>query len=338
MASLPVDVTNSKIDNLDNDDASMVDGKSDVESTEAKQQNELQTNKQTSSSKLRPGSKQRKTIIKVEAGKVTKKQDYLVTEEPLEIRLRKSTRTRKVESERLSITMRTPGTPANDFELVTGLLYSEGFIQSRDDIQKLSYCVDKVLSEEQRFNVINVQLKTDIEIDTTQQRTFMSNSACGVCGKSSLDGLHLRGYCTVESSLQVTPELLQALPDKLMKEQGLFTQTGGIHAAALFDAEGNLLALREDVGRHNALDKLVGWAVLEDKLPLENCILLMSSRASFELIQKAVAAQIPMVCALSAPSSLAVQLADDFGISLVAFLRDERFNIYAHDKRILLSN
>ena len=288
-------------------------------------------------SKLRPSSKQRKTIIKVESGKVSKKQDYLVTEEPLEIRLRKSNRTRKVESERLSITMRTPGTPANDFELVTGLLFSEGIIQSQADIQKLSYCVDKILSEEQRFNVINVQLKHDVEIDAIQQRTFISNSACGVCGKASLDALHMQGHCTNESPIQVTPELIQSLPDKLMTAQGLFTQTGGIHAAALFDTEGNLIALREDVGRHNALDKLIGWAVLEDKLPLEKCILLMSSRASFELIQKAVVAGIPMVCALSAPSSLAVQLADEFGISLVAFLRDERFNIYAHEQRILLN-
>jgi len=292
-------------------------------------------------SKLRPGSKQRKTIIKVQiteqSNRVVKKQDYLVTEEPLEIRLRKSSKTRKVESERLSITMRTPGTPANDFELVTGLLYSEGIIQSREDIQKLSYCVDKLLKEEQRFNVINVQLKSDIEIEASQQRTFMSNSACGVCGKSSLEALHVQGYCSIESPLHVTPELIQSLPAKLVDSQGLFTQTGGIHAAALFDNEGNLLVLREDVGRHNALDKLIGWAVLEDKLPLEHCILLMSSRASFELIQKAVAASIPMVCALSAPSSLAVQLADDFGISLVAFLRDERFNIYAHEERIILT-
>ncbi len=297
-------------------------------------------NEQFSSSQklrqLRPSSKKRKTIIKVEGNVATKKQDYLVTEEPLEIRLRKPSQTRKAESERLSITMRTPGTPEHDFELVTGLLYNEGIIQKQSDIQKLSYCVDKLLNEEQRFNVINVQLNKDIDVNDIQQRTFISNSACGVCGKSSLNALHTQGYCSIDSAMKITPELIKSLPNKLMTEQGVFTQTGGIHAAALFDTDGNLLALREDVGRHNALDKLIGWAVLENKVPLENSILLMSSRASFELIQKAVVAGIPMVCALSAPSSLAVQLADEFGISLVAFLRDERFNIYTHEERILL--
>lgn len=348
MASLPIDAltdiekdiqniepldSSSSVQNAELSNVSKKIGKA-ITKEETIQQ--VAHSKVANSQKIRPSSKKRKMIIKVEGNKVAKKQDYLVTEEPLEIRLRKSSQTRKVESERLSITMRTPGTPANDFELVTGLLYNEGLIQNQSDIQKLSYCVDKLLNEEQRFNVINVQLKNDVELTAAQQRTFMSNSACGVCGKSSLDALHTQGHCTIESQMRITPELIQSLPDKLMNEQGVFTQTGGIHAAALFDTNGNLLALREDVGRHNALDKLIGWAVLEDKVPLENCILLMSSRASFELIQKAVVAGIPMVCALSAPSSLAVQLADEFGISLVAFLRDERFNIYSHEERILL--
>lgn len=269
-------------------------------------------------------------VVRVEHGKISNRRDYLATEEPLELRLIAGK-----QKQTLAVTMRTPG---NDFELAAGFLLSEGIIQKRDDIKRISYCVDKELTEEQRYNVVNVLLTANELPELVRlERHFSISSSCGVCGKASLEALENREVQKIESSLQVSSKLICELPEKLRKSQGLFDITGGLHAVALFDENGNLLALREDVGRHNAMDKLLGWALLENLLPLSNHIVLVSGRASFELAQKALVASIPIFCAVSAPSSLAVDLARRFNMTLVGFLRDERFNVYTNQERILLT-
>jgi FdhD protein len=228
--------------------------------------------------------------------------------------------------------MRTPGA---DFELAAGFLYGEGIIDSPDDVQKISYCVDSDLDAEQRYNIVNVELRGGREFDLRPlERHFYTTSACGVCGKASLEQLELRGCPVMTAGPEVSAEVINILPEKLREAQGLFDATGGLHAAALFDEEGELLALREDVGRHNATDKLVGWALLEGRLPLTDHIVMVSGRSSFEILQKALAAGAPVVCAISAPSSLAVDVARQFGMTLVGFLRGGRFNVYAGSERI----
>lgn len=273
--------------------------------------------------------------MRVENGKAANRRDYLATEEPLELRLIAGSNKQTQQKQTLAVTMRTPG---NDFELAAGFLLSEGIIQKREDIKRISYCVDKDLTEEQRYNVVNVLLTANELPDLVRlERHFSISSSCGVCGKASLEALENRDIQKVESLLQVSPELICKLPEKLRKSQGLFDITGGLHAVALFDVNGNLLAIREDVGRHNAMDKLLGWALLESLLPLSNHIILVSGRASFELAQKALVASIPIFCAVSAPSSLAVDLARRFNMTLVGFLREERFNTYTSQQRISLT-
>jgi FdhD protein len=280
-------------------------------------------------SKPRAKNKASVQVIRVDKDKSANRRDYLATEEPLELRLLAGQ-----QKQTLAITMRTPG---NDFELAAGFLLSEGVILGREDIKRISYCVDKDLSEEQRYNVVNVLLNANELPELARlERHFHISSSCGVCGKASLEALENRSLQKIESSLRVSSELLYTLSEKLRKSQGLFEVTGGLHAVALFDAEGNLLAVREDVGRHNALDKLLGWALLENLLPLSNHIILVSGRASFELAQKALVATIPIFCAVSAPSSLAVDLAKRFNMTLIGFLREERFNIYTNAERIIL--
>lgn len=276
----------------------------------------------------RAKNKTRVQILKFAEGERGSRQDYVVTEEPLEFRLVAGGERRTV-----AVTMRTPG---NDFELAAGFLFAEGLIKSRDDIARITYCVDKEVAEAQRYNIVNVELRTSQMPELASlERNFYTSSACGLCGKASLDALKRRDLNALENDLSVSADLLSSLPEGLRKSQGLFEVTGGLHAAALFSLEGELIALREDVGRHNALDKLTGWALLESHLPLNNHILLLSGRASFELMQKALAAQIGIVCAVSAPSSLAVDLAERFNMTLVGFLRESRFNIYAGAVRIL---
>lgn len=249
--------------------------------------------------------------------------DALATEEPLELRLVAAHKQQTV-----AVTMRTPGA---DFELAAGFLYNEGVLRGRDDLLRISYCTEA----EQRYNTVNVTLRGGELPDTARlERHFTTTSACGVCGKASLEGLELQACALPESPFTVAPEVITALPDKLRQAQGLFDATGGLHAAALFTKEGELLALREDVGRHNALDKLVGWALLEGLLPLREHIVLVSGRASFELLQKALMAGVPVVCAVSAPSSLAVSVAQNFNLTLIGFLRGERFNIYTGAARV----
>ena len=275
----------------------------------------------------RPGNKTKTRIRVVEGGKKRLKQDVLATEEPMEIRLVAGETKQTV-----AVTMRTPG---NDFELAAGFLHGEGIVSSRHDIRKISYCTDPDVDADQLYNIVNVELRTGIEVDIRPlERNFYTTSACGVCGKASLDQLELRECPVIGPGPGVTAETIYSLPDGLRRTQDLFDATGGLHAAALFDTEGNLVALREDVGRHNATDKLVGWTLLEGRLPLSDHIVMVSGRSSFEILQKCLAAGVPVVCAISAPSSLAVDVARRFGITLVGFLRGNRFNVYSGGERV----
>src|ERR687896_907181 len=277
--------------------------------------------------RARRGSKTKVRVRFVEEGRARIRPDALATEEPMEIRLISDDAKQTV-----AVTMRTPGA---DFELAAGFLYGEGIVSSPDDILKISYCVDSDLDAEQQYNIVNVELRGGRSYDPRPlERHFYTTSACGVCGKASLEQLELRGCPVIPPGPEVTPEKVYALPDKLREAQGLFDATGGLHAAALFDREGELLALREDVGRHNATDKLVGWALLEGKLPLTDHIVMVSGRSSFEIMQKCLVAGVPIVCAISAPSSLAVDVARQFNMTLIGFLRGNRFNVYAGSERI----
>jgi FdhD protein len=196
--------------------------------------------------------------------------------------------------------------------------------------------VDRTLDEAQRYNIVNVELARDAWPQLERlERHFITTSACGVCGKASIDALKLRNVEPLPPGGAFDPDVITSLPSKLRAAQGVFSATGGLHASALFDVRGNLLALREDVGRHNALDKLIGWALLSGKLPLHDRIVMVSGRTSFEIVQKSVVAGVPILCAVSAPSSLAVALAREFGMTLIGFLRDEHFNVYAGAERLM---
>ncbi len=276
--------------------------------------------------RARRGSKAKVRARIVEDGSVRVRSEALVTEEPMELRLVSGDAKQTV-----AVTMRTPGA---DFELAAGFLHGEGLVSSPEDIEKISYCVGAEVDAEQRYNIVNVELRGDDHDLRPLERHFYTTSACGVCGKESLEQLELRGCPVIPSGPEIAAETIYSLPEKLREAQGLFEATGGLHAAALFDAEGNLLALREDVGRHNATDKLVGWALLEGRLPLSDHIVMVSGRSSFEIMQKCLAAGVPIVCAISAPSSLAVDVARRFGMTLVGFLRGNRFNIYSGGARV----
>lgn len=261
------------------------------------------------------------SIHRVSAGKTTDMKDLLATEEPLEIRLVYGKEKRKTN---LAVTMRTPG---NDEELAIGFMYAEGIIKSSNEVLSFEQIDDNI-----------VQITLDEHVDVAEkkiERNFYTTSSCGVCGKASIDAI--KTECNIydkEKPFTLPASLIHTLPDKLGQVQSAFQDTGGIHAAALFNLTGDLLLVREDVGRHNALDKLVGAAIKSGSLPLNQHILLLSGRASFELIQKATMAGIKVVCAVGAPSSLAVQTADEFGITLVGFLKKERFNIYTEKQRV----
>lgn len=273
-------------------------------------------------------SKTRAAVTTVDEGRRTAaRDDALATEEPMETRLIAAGQRHTI-----AVTMRTPG---SDFELSAGFLYGEGIVATREEIRAITYCLDDGVDAEQRYNIVNVELPAGVNPDLRMlERHFYTNSSCGVCGKASLEALEIRGCPVVAPGPVVTPEVIYTLPDQLRRAQRLFEATGGLHAAALFDAAGDLVTLREDVGRHNAIDKLVGWALLQDRLPLTDHIVMVSGRSSFEILQKCVAAGAPIVCAVSAPSSLAVDVARRFGVTLVGFLRGRRFNIYAGEERI----
>lgn len=278
----------------------------------------------------RPGQSTETKVLVVEDGVATRRSDRVATEEPLEIRVRAGGARRSI-----AVTMRTPG---NDFELAAGFLYGEGVVRSLADLRGISYCVDADLDAEQRYNVVNVDLAAAAlpSLDALE-RHFAVTSACGVCGKATIAALQSRGIEAVSAQIDVDPSVVVALPARMRKAQSLFERTGGLHAAALFDVEGRLVALREDVGRHNALDKLVGYALMQRILPLQRHVLMVSGRTSYEILQKALAARIPVVCGVSAPSSLAVELARAYGATLIGFLRGTRFNIYAGEQRIRAS-
>jgi FdhD protein len=266
----------------------------------------------------------RRTAIQVwtfERGVGRRRRDQLAGEEPLEVRLRADGQLRPA-----GVTMRTPG---HDYELAAGLLYGEGLIAERRQIAQIAYCSDA--APDQRYNTVTIDLYG--AMPHIPERHHSAGSACGVCGSASIAAIH-RCVAPLGQGPRVTPALLCALPERLRAEQALFDTTGGLHAAALFDAEGRTLALREDIGRHNAVDKLIGWALLRGDLPLRDAILLVSGRAGFEIVQKAAAAGIAMLCSVSAPSSLAAALAREVGMTLVGFLRGERFNVYAGVERI----
>ena len=276
--------------------------------------------------KARRGSKTKVRVRSVEEGRARVRPDSLATEEPMEIRLISGDARQTV-----AVTMRTPGA---DFELAAGFLYGEGIVSSPGDIRRISYCVD--VDAEQQYNIVNVELRGGRSYDLRPlERHFYTTSACGVCGKASLEQLELRGCPVIPPGPKVAPETIYALPVLLRQAQGLFDATGGLHAAALFDEEGELVALREDVGRHNATDKLVGWALLEGRLPLSDHLVMVSGRSSFEILQKGLTAGVPIVCAISAPSSLAVDVARQFGMTLIGFLRGNRFNVYSGHERVL---
>lgn len=277
--------------------------------------------------KARPGSKTRERVWKFEGQTRSRRSDYVATEEPMEIRIDFGGEIRTA-----AVTMRTPG---DDFELAAGFLYSEGIIQNREQVGSIAYCLDPEVEFDQRYNIVTVELLTQTAPDLRPlERHFFTTSACGVCGKASLEALELREIAEVPPGPEVPTSILQTLPGTLRRGQGLFEDTGGLHAAGLFTPEGELIAVREDVGRHNAVDKLVGWALLEGQLPLHGSLLMVSGRASFEILQKSLVAGLPFVCAVSAPSNLAVRLARQFGVTLVGFLRGERFNVYHGLERI----
>ncbi|MEG9246990.1 formate dehydrogenase accessory sulfurtransferase FdhD [Arthrobacter sp. Soc17.1.1.1] len=269
---------------------------------------------------------QRRRITKFRVGAQTgRREDVLAGEEPLEIRLGGSA---------FTVTMRTPG---DDFDLVAGFLVSEGVVWEPGQLPSLRYCAGVDDNGQQTFNVVEAQLRPGVELpDTAMERHVYTSSSCGICGTASIDAVRKSSRFDLhEDTAPVDLGILASLPDRLRGSQKLFDRTGGVHAAGLFTAEGELLCLREDVGRHNAVDKVVGWALREGMLPLRGTVLQVSGRASFELVQKAQLAGIPVLAAVSAPSSLAADLADDAGLTLVGFSRGTTLNCYSHPDRIV---
>jgi FdhD protein len=278
-------------------------------------------------------------VRRVAGGAVTEDSpDVLAVEEPLEIRLGLADGTHRA----VSITMRTPG---DDAQLAAGFLFTEGILTSPDQIKQIRHCglkIGKATTTLDRAaalnsNTIRVDLNDDIDIDFKRlERHFYTSSSCGVCGKSSIDALRNSGARKLNDldNPKIDAALINALPERLRASQDVFDQTGGLHASALFTIDGEIDIVREDVGRHNALDKVIGAKFLENKLPLFDKVLLVSGRASFELVQKALMAGIPIMVAVGAPSSLAVELADEFGMTLVGFVRDGSFNVYTAGLRI----
>ncbi|MDA8354405.1 MAG: formate dehydrogenase accessory sulfurtransferase FdhD [Firmicutes bacterium] len=272
----------------------------------------------------------KRPVQQVKGDSARRIRDSLAVEEPLEIRL---VFPHLPDPVPVAVTMRTPG---DDFELAAGFLFTEGILSSAEDIHTITYCRDPKVDGDQQYNIVNVNLRPGVTLDQKQlQRNFYTSSSCGVCGKASLEAIHVKGVQPVSGTFQIGASVIHQLGDRLRQEQMIFEKTGGLHAAGWFDSAGNLLALREDVGRHNAVDKLLGHAFLSRKIPLSQSILMVSGRSSFEIMQKAAVAGVPMVTAVSAPSSLACDVAREFGITLVGFARGEQFNIYTGGHRIL---
>ncbi len=267
----------------------------------------------------------RRRVTHLAAGTATSRPETLVVEEPLEIR---------VNGTPLSVTMRTPG---SDIELAQGFLLTEGIIADRDDVLAIRYCDGLGEDATNTYNVLDVTLASGVAVpDVDVTRNFYTASSCGVCGKASLDAVRLGSRFAVGADpAAVAAATLEAMPRQLRSAQKVFDSTGGLHGAALFAVDGTMLVVREDVGRHNAVDKVIGWALEHRRVPLRASVLLVSGRASFELTQKAVMAGIPVLAAVSAPSSLAVSLAEESGMTLVAFLREDSMNVYARPDRVI---
>ena len=265
---------------------------------------------------------QRVQVVRWQAGAAARSRDTLVVEEPLELR---------IAGEQLAVTMRTPG---HDFDLAAGYLVGEGVVRTSAHLARMRFCGDA--GTENTYNILDIDLAPGVQPPgRSLQRNTYTNSACGVCGKSSIEAVHANTHWSVaDDPVQVSPEVLCRLPETLRTGQRLFEQTGGLHAAGLFTAQGEALCIREDVGRHNAVDKVVGWALREDLLPLRGTLLAVSGRASFELVQKAAAAGVPLLAAVSAPSSLAVGLAESAGLTLAGFVRGERATVYTGAERV----
>jgi FdhD protein len=259
-------------------------------------------------------------VTEWEDGRSRRVQDYLAAEEPLEIH---------IGNRPLTVMMRTPG---HDRELAAGFLWTEGLIDAREQIVALR---QNGAGTGAKGNVVEVDLQEGAFEHEGLQRNFFAASSCGICGKASIDAIRNRGLRAPNHDFRIVPELLWELPQRLRARQEVFGRTGGLHAAALFDASGTLLELREDIGRHNAVDKIVGWALLAGLLPLSHHVLMVSGRGGFEIVQKALAAGIPVVASVSAPSSLAVKLARELNLTLVGFLRGHRFVVYAGAERCL---
>ena len=264
------------------------------------------------------GRAERAEIVRIDRDERSTGEDSLAIEEPLEIR---------VGERPLSVTMRTPG---DDIALTAGFLVSESIVPDRDAVASIRHWGSP--------NVVRVDLRDGVRIDFQRlQRHFYSTSSCGVCGKTSVDALRVHAR-PVESALRVSATVIGGMPASLRRAQRTFDATGGLHAAALFDAGGNLVSIHEDVGRHNAVDKVIGEQFMDRRLPLTERVLFVSGRTSFEIVQKAIMAGVPLVAAISAPSSLAVSLAREFNVTLIGFVREERFNVYAGEERVTTSS
>jgi FdhD protein len=263
----------------------------------------------------------RRTVLVVRDGVARRRPDQLAGEEPMEIR---------VNGEAVSVTMRTPG---SDFELALGFCLTEGIVHDPALVRAMRYCVG---DDEQQYNVVDVQLVDRTPIDPSLRRNVYTTSSCGLCGTASIEAVRKDVPDVSGDPLRVPAGVLTTLPDRLRSAQRVFDRTGGLHAAALFTAEGDIVRLAEDVGRHNAVDKVIGWAAANRRLPLAGHVLMVSGRIAFEIAQKALVAGLPMVAAVSAPSSLAVQLADSAGMTLVGFLRGASMNVYSSPERVVL--
>jgi FdhD protein len=259
-------------------------------------------------------------VTEWDKGVVRSVQDSLAAEEPLEIRIGDTP---------LTVTMRTPG---NDVELAAGFLLTEGIIESREQVARIGAANT---SNGAKKNAVEVDLKGNDFEPGDLRRNFFAASSCGICGKASIEAIRRRDLAPLKHGFRIDPELLCRLPEILRAEQAVFSRTGGLHAAALFDENGELLGVREDIGRHNAVDKIIGWTLMEGRLPLSRHVMMVSGRGGFEIVQKALAAGIPILASVSAPSSLAVKLAREFGMTLVGFLRGRRFVVYSGEFRIL---
>lgn len=270
----------------------------------------------------------RRPVLRIVEDDSKTRPDTLAAEEPLEIR---------IDSRPITVTMRTPG---HDVELTHGFLLTEGVINSRDDLGSARYCDSPGPDGRNTYNVLDVRLAAGVAPpDSSVERNFYTTSSCGVCGKAALDAVRLQTrHSPATDPVRIPVATLVALPERLRDAQRVFDATGGLHAAGLFDAEGTLLACREDVGRHNAVDKVLGWALMERGVPLPGCVLMVSGRASFELVQKAAMAGVPLLAAVSAPSSLAAELAAEQGMTLVGFLRGHSMNVYTTPERIVTTD